>query len=178
MLDKTDLSAMRLYVGCDDIGSIPEEIAVIIGSKSYKASVKIEAQIIEPPKIKISKENWERVEANLEGSTDLNWDTVGGDPKRSQPQPLIGDQIISDRSAIRVNPIGESKSASVITRFEAKRRYTWVRDRSNPPTTGGQTARKADRRVLPKGPRNITILDFGMVSGGSKKEVKQQKVKK
>lgn len=50
--DKTDLSVARLYVGCDDIGSIPEEITVIIG-----ASIKIEIQIMEPPEIKPSKEN-------------------------------------------------------------------------------------------------------------------------
>lgn len=42
-LDKSDLLAARMYVGCDDIWSIPTEINVIIGSKCYRAIIKMEA---------------------------------------------------------------------------------------------------------------------------------------
>lgn len=47
-LDKTELSVERLYVGCDDLDSVPKEISVIIGSRSYNVTTKIEAKIMEP----------------------------------------------------------------------------------------------------------------------------------
>lgn len=40
-LAKSDLSAARLYVGCDDIDSIPRELIVVIRSNSYSVTTKI-----------------------------------------------------------------------------------------------------------------------------------------
>lgn len=69
-MDKYDLSAMRLYVGCDNLGSIPSEINVIISSRSYRALINIEAKIMEPPEVVVSQERREWAEKNLENLLD------------------------------------------------------------------------------------------------------------
>lgn len=95
-----------------------------------------------------------------------------GDPKGSQPQPPTDGQAISGRSTIRVNPIGKSNSAPAVIRIEAKRRYPWVRDHTNPPTTVDHSAWEADRRVLPNGPK-VTVSGSG--AAGRDHEKKQNK---
>lgn len=67
-LEKTDLSAARMYVGCDELGSIPKRMTVIIGSSCYNITIKIEAQIKEPVEVRVSQEEMERGERLLEGS--------------------------------------------------------------------------------------------------------------
>lgn len=45
-----------MYVGCDDIVSIPTKINVIIGSKCHRAIIKIETRILEPSEVTIKQE--------------------------------------------------------------------------------------------------------------------------
>lgn len=91
-LNKPDLSTARMYVGCDDISSIPNEINVIIGSKSYRAIIRIEIKIIEPPEVTVTQERRDWVEKNLEGSPEPNRSTVGGAPISESVENRGGDR--------------------------------------------------------------------------------------
>lgn len=76
-MEKTNLSTTRLYVGCDDTDSIPGEITVIIDSKLYKATIKIETKILEPSEIRPSKESWERAKTYLHDPMEFTQVTTG-----------------------------------------------------------------------------------------------------
>lgn len=52
-LHKTDLSVVKLCVGCEAEGCIPKEITVIIGSKQYSAKISIEALTKEPLEMEV-----------------------------------------------------------------------------------------------------------------------------
>lgn len=62
----------RLYIRCDDLGTIPKKITVVIRFKSYNITTKIEAQIMEPIEIWVSQEDQEKAERALEGSPELH----------------------------------------------------------------------------------------------------------
>lgn len=173
-LDKSNLLTARLYVGCDDIGSIPTEINVIIRSKYYKAIIRIEARIMESAEVTVTQEERERAEKNLEGSPVPNQSMDAGEPiskimknKCRDPiesQPTARDQAAFGKPPLRVNHFGLSSSMLAATRLEANWRFTWVRDHSNPPTTGELSGREVNQSTLTNGPRE-GISDFGAAKG-------------
>lgn len=67
-LEKTNLSVTRLYVSCDEIGSIPKGMMVIIRSSCFSINIKIEAHIRESTEVRVLKEEMERGKMLLEGS--------------------------------------------------------------------------------------------------------------
>lgn len=48
-----------MHVGCDEIGSIPKEMTVIIGSRCYNITANIKAQLREPADVKVTQEDME-----------------------------------------------------------------------------------------------------------------------
>lgn len=103
----------RLYIRCDDLGTIPKKITVVIRFKSYNITTKIEAQIMEPIEIWVSQEDQEKAERALEGSPELH---------RS-----LGKQLTMGDTMTNSGEIEKPKSqpTTIIDRGSQDRRLQW-----------------------------------------------------
>lgn len=147
-----------MYVGCDELGSIPKEITVTIGSSCYSINIKIEAQIKEPVEVRVSQDDMEQGERLLEGSPGAYRKLEGSEepkPDRKEkskeesrsPQlqaPTTSAQVTSDMSEGRAHLIGKARPRSTVSQIEAKQRFTWIRDRMIQPSAGDQRSWEAD----------------------------------
>lgn len=92
---------------CDNIVSIPIKLNVIIGSRCYRAVIKVEARITKPVEVMITQEEKERAKRNLQGSPMLYQSRDAGEPI-SETMKIKSTDLTGSKSTAGDRPVSGS----------------------------------------------------------------------